>query len=41
MSCVWQKNPKLFYIGMGSYRLSQIVFDAQGYLIKDVISGKH
>lgn len=26
---------------MGSYRLSQIVVDAQGYLIRDIIEGKH
>lgn len=26
---------------MGSYRLSQVVVDAQGYLIRDIIAGKH
>lgn len=26
---------------MGSYRLSQIIVDIQGYLIRDIISGKH
>ena len=37
----WEQNPKLFYVGMGSYRLSQVVVDAQGYLIRDIIAGKH
>ncbi len=26
---------------MGSYRLSQLIVDVQGYLIRDIISGKH
>lgn len=41
MSVAWEKNPKLFYVGMGSYRLSQLIVDVQGYLIRDIISGKH
>jgi hypothetical protein len=41
MSVAWEKNPQVFYVGMGSYRLSQIVVDVQGYLIRDIISGKH
>jgi hypothetical protein len=41
MSVAWQQNPNLFYVGMGSYRLSQLVVDVQGYLIRDMISGKH
>jgi hypothetical protein len=41
MSVAWQQNPHLFYVGMGSYRLSQLVVDVQGYLIRDIISGKH
>ena len=40
-SVAWEKNPKLFYSGMGSYRLSQLIVDMQGYLIRDIISGKH
>jgi hypothetical protein len=41
MSVVWESNPQLFYIGMGSYRLSQIVADVQGYFVKSVIEGKY
>jgi hypothetical protein len=26
---------------MGSYRLSQILFDLQGFFIRDIITGKH
>jgi len=26
---------------MGSYRLSQLIVDVQGYLIRDIITGKH
>ena len=26
---------------MGSYRHGQIIVDMQGYLIRDIISGKH
>jgi trimethylamine monooxygenase len=41
MSVAWEKNPRVFYVGMGSYRLSQIVVDVQGYLVRDIIAGKH
>lgn len=41
MNVAWYKNPNLFYVGMGSYRLSQIVVDVQGFLVADMISGKH
>ena len=41
LGVAWEKNPKLFYVGMGSYRMSQLIVDVQGYLIRDIISGKH
>jgi trimethylamine monooxygenase len=38
---IWSRNPQLFYIGMGSYMLAQVISDIQGYFVHDVISGKY
>ena len=37
---VWQKNPKLFYLGMQDQFFTYSMFDAQTWYVRDVIMGK-
>jgi len=36
--CVWMNNPKVFYVGMGNYLISQLIFDIQAWYIRDIIT---
>ena len=37
---VWEKNPRLFYLGMQDQWYTFNMFDAQAWYVRDIILGK-
>lgn len=40
LGVVWEKNPQLFYLGMQDQFYTFNMFDAQAWLVRDIITGK-